>query len=253
MVVTPHKQPTLTPLTCSYFAGQGYAREFEYMGLQDFSPYLATMQALQFTDNVCGGAAKIDSYCRTLAHDAVKLLESQWHVEVNLMHANTLSTACSPVCLRVSPSPKPRGAACLNPDPPPSHQIPQSSRTRLSAILEFWGKCLSGRHRKISFCPPEGKNGFTLCVETQNTQNFVENSKMGEKHTKKVDPRPSGSNLRCWEPEHMGVFFEILFTPLVYVQNDQRIMGIISRYVFWGTHRPPPPWHISSCLFFVQV
>ena len=31
---------------------------------------------------------------------------------------------------------------------------------------------------------------FTLCVYTQNTQNFVENSKMGEKHTKKFDPRP---------------------------------------------------------------
>ena len=25
----------------------------------------------------------------------------------------------------------------------------------------------------------------------------------------------------------------------MYVQNDQRVMGIILRYVFWGTHRPP--------------
>ena len=37
----------------------------------------------------------------------------------------------------------------------------------------------------------------------------------------------------------MGKFFKRKFTPLVYVQNDQRIMGIILSYVCWGT--PPPP------------
>ena len=39
----------------------------------------------------------------------------------------------------------------------------------------------------------------------------------------------------------MGNFFEKIFTPLVHIQNDQRVMGIILRYVCWGTHRPPPP------------
>ena len=41
----------------------------------------------------------------------------------------------------------------------------------------------------------------------------------------------------------MGKFFEIeiFLTPVVYIQNDQRVMGIILRYVCWGTHRPPPP------------
>ena len=39
----------------------------------------------------------------------------------------------------------------------------------------------------------------------------------------------------------MGNFFlKIFFTPVVYVQNDQRVMGIILGYVCWGTHRPPP-------------
>ena len=28
-------------------------------------------------------------------------------------------------------------------------------------------------------------------------------------------------------------------TPLVYVQNDQRVTGIILRHECWGTHRPP--------------
>ena len=35
----------------------------------------------------------------------------------------------------------------------------------------------------------------------------------------------------------MGKFFlKIFFTPFVYVHNDQRVMGIILRYVCWGTH-----------------
>ena len=38
----------------------------------------------------------------------------------------------------------------------------------------------------------------------------------------------------------MGKFFLNVFTPVVYVPNDQRVMGIILRYVCWGTHRPPP-------------
>ena len=29
------------------------------------------------------------------------------------------------------------------------------------------------------------------------------------------------------------------FTPVVYVRNDQRVMGIILGYVCWGTHQPP--------------
>ena len=44
----------------------------------------------------------------------------------------------------------------------------------------------------------------------------------------------------------MGKFF----TSLVHIQNDQRVMGIILRYVCWGTHRPPPPprgaWRLAA-------
>ena len=39
----------------------------------------------------------------------------------------------------------------------------------------------------------------------------------------------------------MGKFFlKKIFTLHVHIQNDQRVMGIILRYVCWGTHRPPP-------------
>ena len=39
----------------------------------------------------------------------------------------------------------------------------------------------------------------------------------------------------------MGKFFCKKFAPLVHIQNDQLVMGIILRYVCWGTHRTPPP------------
>ena len=40
---------------------------------------------------------------------------------------------------------------------------------------------------------------------------------------------------------HADLFLKTGFTPLVYVQNDQRGMGIILRYIPEGTHRTPPP------------
>ena len=56
--------------------------------------------------------------------------------------------------------------------------------------LRFWGKGLAPKAPKIFFLP--FLRGyiffFTLCVHTQNAQNFVENSKMFEKHRKFFDP-----------------------------------------------------------------
>ena len=34
---------------------------------------------------------------------------------------------------------------------------------------------------------------------------------------------------------------KLFSTPVVYVQNNQHVMGITLRYVCWGTQRPPPP------------
>ena len=54
------------------------------------------------------------------------------------------------------------------------------------------------------------------------------------------DPQP-GRTLADGESELMGkLFLKILYTPAVYVQNDQRVMGIILRYVCLGIHRSPP-------------
>ena len=37
------------------------------------------------------------------------------------------------------------------------------------------------------------------------------------------------------------IFLKKNFTPFVYIQNHPRVMGIILKYVCWGTHLPPPP------------
>ena len=38
----------------------------------------------------------------------------------------------------------------------------------------------------------------------------------------------------------MGKIFLKIFTSLVHIQNDQRVSGIILRYVCWGTHPGEP-------------
>ena len=61
---------------------------------------------------------------------------------------------------------------------------------------------------------------------------------MGEKHNKTFGPRPD-LRIRPWLMGALAdgkIFLKKNFTPLVYVQNDQHIMGIILRYVCWGTH-----------------
>ena len=67
------------------------------------------------------------------------------------------------------------------PPPAPHFKTPQSFRTRLSPISDFGGKCW---RRKKTLASCGGIFFFTLRVYTQNTQNFVEDSKMGEKHKK---------------------------------------------------------------------
>ena len=88
------------------------------------------------------------------------------------------------------------------------------------------GFCGRQTRRRFCFRHTAGGKFFcsTVCVYTQNTQNIVENSKMAEKHKKDFDPNPNPKRI---------------FTPLVHIRNDQRVMGIILKYVYWGTHRPP--------------
>ena len=95
----------------------------------------------------------------------------------------------------------PRGAACSNsrppsPSPSPSPPDPPKFSNPSFTKLRFWGKVLAPKALNFFFWPPDGVFFFTLRVYTQNTQNLVESSQMGEKHTKKFDPDlTSGSDL----------------------------------------------------------
>eukprot|EP01006_Ploeotia_vitrea_P030285 TRINITY_DN62743_c0_g1_i1.p1 TRINITY_DN62743_c0_g1~~TRINITY_DN62743_c0_g1_i1.p1 ORF type:complete len:616 (+),score=50.64 TRINITY_DN62743_c0_g1_i1:61-1908(+) len=78
LVTAPHKQETVFPLTVSYHLGKGYQEEFAYTGVQDFTSWIAMLQAFQFVEHVCGGWTKVRTYCHELAHQAVELLEQEW-------------------------------------------------------------------------------------------------------------------------------------------------------------------------------
>eukprot|EP00668_Euglena_longa_P014739 GGOE01018757.1.p1 GENE.GGOE01018757.1~~GGOE01018757.1.p1 ORF type:complete len:668 (-),score=225.53 GGOE01018757.1:40-2043(-) len=82
LVVAPHKQEGLFPLTVSYFAGQGYEKEFTYTGLQDFGSYTTVMQSLEFTEKVCRGAKESQAWCCQLAARMVHVLEAMWGTRV---------------------------------------------------------------------------------------------------------------------------------------------------------------------------
>eukprot|EP01060_Flectonema_neradi_P029788 TRINITY_DN419_c3_g1_i3.p1 TRINITY_DN419_c3_g1~~TRINITY_DN419_c3_g1_i3.p1 ORF type:complete len:587 (+),score=110.28 TRINITY_DN419_c3_g1_i3:86-1762(+) len=78
IVTQPHKHKCTHPLTVSYFDGSGYLKEFSYYGLQDFSTWCATIDALDFINNVCGGMNVIRQYCRDQAQKCVALLSEAW-------------------------------------------------------------------------------------------------------------------------------------------------------------------------------
>ena len=90
------------------------------------------------------------------------------------------------------------GRPVLVPDPPPPSplQTPPKFSNPSFPNLRFWGKGLAPKAPKIFLFPFLRGFFFTRCVYTQNTQNFVENSKMFEKHRKFLTPDlTSGSDL----------------------------------------------------------
>ena len=79
--------------------------------------------------------------------------------------------------------------------PPPLQNPPKFSNPSFSN-LRFWGKESAPKAPNFFFTLPEGVYFFTLCFYTQNIQNFVDNSKMFEKHRKFLAPDlTSGSDL----------------------------------------------------------
>ena len=88
-----------------------------------------------------------------------------------------------------------RGVVCSNsrpqPPPPPLPPLQTPPKVFEPVFLQFevLGERVGAKGAEIFFLPfLRGYIFFTLCVCPQNTQNFVENSKMFEKHRKFFDP-----------------------------------------------------------------
>eukprot|EP01065_Artemidia_motanka_P018954 TRINITY_DN22344_c0_g1_i1.p1 TRINITY_DN22344_c0_g1~~TRINITY_DN22344_c0_g1_i1.p1 ORF type:complete len:862 (+),score=257.40 TRINITY_DN22344_c0_g1_i1:66-2588(+) len=80
IVADAHKHLVTEPLTVSYFDEQGYEKEFEYYGLQDFSTWCSVLQALEFAKKVCGGWPEIRKYGTKLAKECCQVFRDAWGV-----------------------------------------------------------------------------------------------------------------------------------------------------------------------------
>ena len=53
IVALPHTQSGLTPLTVSPFFGSGFAKEFQYTGMQDWALWCSIEQSFEFVEKGC--------------------------------------------------------------------------------------------------------------------------------------------------------------------------------------------------------
>eukprot|EP00754_Rhynchopus_humris_P022381 Rhum_TRINITY_DN14788_c34_g1::Rhum_TRINITY_DN14788_c34_g1_i1::g.119271::m.119271 len=81
LVTQPHKHAVTTPLTVSYFDGEGYPKEFSYTGLQDFSTWCSVLDAFDFIEKVLGGMPAVREYCRAQAQRCCRILGDAWGTE----------------------------------------------------------------------------------------------------------------------------------------------------------------------------
>eukprot|EP01062_Namystynia_karyoxenos_P023113 TRINITY_DN1888_c1_g1_i1.p1 TRINITY_DN1888_c1_g1~~TRINITY_DN1888_c1_g1_i1.p1 ORF type:complete len:551 (+),score=190.58 TRINITY_DN1888_c1_g1_i1:70-1653(+) len=79
IVAAPEKHSVTSPLTVSYFDGEGFS-EFDYCGLQDFSTWCAVKEALEFVDQECGGWSNVRAKCRQQALECVNILTRMWRL-----------------------------------------------------------------------------------------------------------------------------------------------------------------------------
>ena len=83
------------------------------------------------------------------------------------------------------------GAAGQDPTPREGGKSPPSTDPKM--VVRVNGFCGYWRRRRFCFRHTTRGIFFTLCTFSQNTQNFVENSKMGEKQH--FDPNPTSGDL----------------------------------------------------------
>eukprot|EP01105_Mastigella_eilhardi_P006655 TRINITY_DN181_c0_g1_i5.p1 TRINITY_DN181_c0_g1~~TRINITY_DN181_c0_g1_i5.p1 ORF type:complete len:365 (-),score=92.78 TRINITY_DN181_c0_g1_i5:34-1128(-) len=83
LVVRPHAQCGLTPLTVPLRYGGGFVAEFGAGAAHiDYAHFLTITQSFEFVRQVCGGWERVMEYCSETAKQAVQILEQEWHTTV---------------------------------------------------------------------------------------------------------------------------------------------------------------------------
>lgn len=81
LVTKPHKQQCTFPQAVSSAYGDGYEKEFAFSGVQDWSPWLCVVDALDFVDEVVGGWDKVREYCTAQGKRVAGVCKKVWEAE----------------------------------------------------------------------------------------------------------------------------------------------------------------------------
>ncbi|KAH3767045.1 aminotransferase class V-fold PLP-dependent enzyme [Pelomyxa schiedti] len=82
LVVAPHMQRFMTPLTVSPYFGAGFLKEFGCFGNHDYALWCSLEQSFEFVERVCGGWDRVYEYGYALANECITMLEGQWHTRI---------------------------------------------------------------------------------------------------------------------------------------------------------------------------
>jgi isopenicillin-N epimerase len=90
------RQKGLHPPVISWGLDKGFTAEFDWVGTKDPSPFLASIEAMAFINEL--GFEKITSYNHDLAWEAAKLLSQRWGTTLGMNESfvGTMSTFCLP-------------------------------------------------------------------------------------------------------------------------------------------------------------
>ena len=114
LVVSPSKQPLMSPLAPSTHVSDGYYRSFAYSAAYDFSPFLAVQQSFDFVDRLCGGWNNVREYNGQLCRFAVEHLSKEWNLAdegIACIQSDQVREGCRELnCMPVIPFPGGKGA-----------------------------------------------------------------------------------------------------------------------------------------------
>jgi len=165
IVTEPHKQKCTFPLTVSYFDKQGYAEEFSYTGLQDWSVWFSLIDGLDFVEKVCNGWPAVWNYQSKQVKEMIdevskiwtnKGLRGPWWLERE--HEIERVVWCQPLQGR-----KRYGSMPLLPLPWASRDEAEQAHAE-NAMLHLGGKSITAFVKVVKVRGKDGKVYSTLAI-----------------------------------------------------------------------------------------